>query len=166
MLDLVGSAIGLFGTTEVTFGLALGLAVARAWRRQRDAIVPLFIALTVVAEAVLKLAVAHPPPPDDRVRTVDLIPTLHVAFANSFPSGHVMRITFLATIARGLPLWIGTAAVVLMVVSRVYLAEHWLSDCVGGLAIGIVVAGLAYALIGRAREAPAWTGRPGAATRR
>jgi len=31
-------------------------------------------------------------------------------------------------------------AVLLMIASRLYLGEHWLSDCLGGLALGWLVA--------------------------
>jgi membrane-associated phospholipid phosphatase len=127
--------------------------------------VPLLIFVAVAIEAVLKLTLAHPPPPDESARTVALIPTVHVAFPNSFPSGHVLRVTFLAAIVRGVPGWIGVALVVLMIASRVYLAEHWLSDCIGGLALGLVAAGVGYALVPRRTE-DAFTGRPGQQRRR
>lgn len=139
-LDLVASLIGLAGQAELTIGIALGLAVARARASRRDGIVPLFIVLTIAIEAFLKIVVPHPPPPSDVARTVELLPSLHVPFANSFPSGHVARITFLSAIVRGVPTWVRVAAVVLMIASRLYLGEHWLSDCLGGLALGYLVA--------------------------
>ena len=128
---------------------------------------PLLIFVAVAIEAVLKLTLVHPPPPDDRFRTIELIPTVHVAFPNSFPSGHVMRVTFLAAIVHGVPSWISAALVLLMIASRVYLAEHWLSDCIGGLALGLVAAGVGYALFGRSGDGDrAAIGRPGAQRRR
>ena len=96
ILDLVGSIIGLFGLTEITVGLAFGLAVARARLSVRDGLVPLFIVAVIAIEAVLKLVIAHPAPPTDRSRTIELLPHVQVAFASSFPSGHVARLTFLA----------------------------------------------------------------------
>jgi membrane-associated phospholipid phosphatase len=167
ILDWIASAIGLLGIVEVTSGLALGMAVARWRRHQRDAFAPLLIFVAIAVEAVLKIAVAHSPPPGDLVRTVEIIPTLHAPFANSFPSGHVMRITFLAAITRSVPSWMSSAVVILMVLSRVYLAEHWLSDCVGGLVIGLITAGLAYAVFARPAETMSPPrGRPGGPTRR
>ena len=139
-LDVLGSIVGLFGLTEISVGLALGLAVARARRSARDGLVPLCIVAVIAIEALLKLAVAHPAPPSDRSRTIELLPHVQVAFASSFPSGHVARLTFLAAIVRGVPTWVRVLAVVLMILSRLYLGEHWLSDCLGGLALGWLVA--------------------------
>jgi membrane-associated phospholipid phosphatase len=139
-LDLFGSIIGLFGEVEFSVGLALGLAVARARLSVRDGLVPLFIVALIAIEAGLKLAIPHAAPPPERSRTVELLPHVQVAFASSFPSGHVARVTFLAGIVRGIPVWLRVLAVLLMIASRLYLGEHWLSDCLGGLAVGWLVA--------------------------
>ena len=142
-LDLLGSVAGLFGQAEVTAGIALGLAVARFRRDPRDALVPLLIVVTVVVEALLKTYVPQASLPAERVRTVELLPALHVPFAYSFPSGHVARTAFLLRIARGIPTWAVVAGVALMVATRVYLGEHWLSDTIGGLVLGLGVANVA-----------------------
>lgn len=142
-LDLVGSVVGLFGQAEVTAGIALGLAVARMRAHPRDAFIPLFIVLTVVIEAVFKTLVPQASLPADRSRTIELLPSLHVAFANSFPSGHVARSAFLLGIARGMPRWAIVTGIVLMVLTRVYLGEHWLSDTLGGAFVGLAVASFA-----------------------
>lgn len=126
---------------------------------------PLFLFVAVAIEFALKLVLSHPAPPDERVRTVALVPFFHVPLVNSFPSGHVLRTTFLAAIVRGIPGWISVTLVVLMFASRVYLGEHWLSDCIGGLVIGLVVAGVGYGAAGQ-REENVPVGRPGAARRR
>ena len=130
----------------MTVAIALGLAVARARRSPRDAFVPLLIVGVVAIEALLKLAIPHAPPPSERNRTIELLPHVQVAFASSFPSGHVARVTFLAGIVRGWPRWLPALVVVLMIASRLYLGEHWLSDCLGGLALGWLVAQVARRL--------------------
>jgi undecaprenyl-diphosphatase len=141
-LDLFASAVGIFGQAEVTGGIALGIAVARLRRRQRDAWVPLLLAAVLAAEVVLKTTVAQPLPPRDLSRTVELLPFAHVAFAGAFPSGHVARAAFLTGVAR-VPAWFAVSLLALMMVTRVYLAEHWPSDVLGGLLLGVLVAQVA-----------------------
>ena len=142
-LDLLGSVIGVFGNAEVTLGVALGIAVARWRHASPGAIVPLFIVVTLAVEILLKIVIPHPAPPADSARTLELLPHLHAPLANSFPSGHLARVSFLAGVVDGVPMWLRVFAVVLMFVSRMYLGEHWLSDCVGGMALGLLVATLA-----------------------
>jgi len=141
-LDLFASAVGVFGQAEVAGGITLGLAAARLRRRQRDAWVPLLLAGVLAVEFVLKTTVAQPLPPKELSRSVELIPFAHVAFAGAFPSGHVARAAFLAGVAR-VPAWVAVSLVALMMVTRVYLAEHWPSDVLGGLLLGVLVAQVA-----------------------
>lgn len=110
---------------------------------------PLAIGAVVLVETLLKLLVPHAPPPHERSRTVELLPFLQVPFANSFPSGHVARAAFLLRIADRIPGWVVLIGIVLMALTRVYLAEHWLSDTLGGAVLGLAVASLAL----RARDA-------------
>ena len=145
MLDVLGSVFGVLGRAEVCGGLALGLAVAR-WRRGSvDAWVPLLVVVVTLIEIAVKTTVPQAPPPEDLSRSDDVVPLLHVTFAGAFPSGHVARIAFLAGIAR-MPAWLAALGVALMMVSRVYLGDHWISDVVGGLFLGLLgaqVAGVA-----------------------
>jgi undecaprenyl-diphosphatase len=141
-LDVVSSAVSLLGQAEVTAGIALGLVVAR-WRRGLDtATVPLLLAVVTAIEVALKLTVPQLPPPEDLSRSVELVPFVHVPFAGAYPSGHVARIAFLAGVAR-LPPWLAVLGIGLMMVTRVYLADHWPSDVLGGLLLGLLVAQVA-----------------------
>ena len=141
-LDLSASAIGLLGQAEVTGGIALGLVVARLRRGSRDAWIPLLLVAVAAIEVGLKTVVAQPVPPPELSRTIELVPFAHVAFPGAFPSGHVARAAYLTGIAR-MPGWVAVAVVALMMVSRVYLAEHWPSDVLGGLLLGVLVAQVA-----------------------
>lgn len=138
-LDLLASAVSVLGQAEVTAGVALGLAVARRWRRLDTAAVPLLLAVVTAVEVALKLTVPQPPPPEELSRSVELIPFVHAPFAGAFPSGHVARAAFLAGIA-AVPAWFAVLVVALMMVTRVYLADHWPSDVLGGLLLGVLVA--------------------------
>jgi membrane-associated phospholipid phosphatase len=104
--------------------------------------VPLLIAVVVAVEVFAKSVVSQPVPPHELSRTVELVPFVHVAFAGAFPSGHVARSAFLFGVAR-LPKWIAVAALALMMVTRVYLADHWPSDVFGGLFLGLLIAQVA-----------------------
>jgi undecaprenyl-diphosphatase len=150
-LDLFASVFGMLGQAEVTVGLALGLTAARLWRRRRDAWVPLMLFAVVAVEIVLKMLTPQPLLPEELSRTVELLPFVHVDFAGAFPSGHVARTAFLAVVA-GVPRWLAIGGVAVMMLTRVYLADHWPSDVLGGLLLGLLVAEVALVAEGRLRR--------------
>ena len=132
----------MLGQSEVVGTIALGIAVVRLRARRTDWWMPLTLAVVVVAELVLKITIPQVPPPSELARTVPLLPFLEAPTAFSFPSGHVARVAFLVAVLRW-PAGVSALVVFTMALTRVYLAEHWPSDAVGGWLLGYGIAAVA-----------------------
>lgn len=112
-------------------------------------------------ELIGKVYIHHPAPPHLFYRGIfDFkFPTNYVHSQYSYPSGHVTRTAFLIIFVMGylflktdlkkqLPFQLLLAGVlVTMIISRIYLGEHWTSDTIGGLFLGGSFGLLAAALI-------------------
>jgi membrane-associated phospholipid phosphatase len=166
VLDLTGFLLTLLGEAQITGVIAVVLAV-RGWRRQREwGLGPLLLFVGVGLEVLLKYLLPQLGPPATFARHLhvpDVVrlssafllqvatpPMLrHIAPPYSFPSGHMLRATFLVTVAsKRQPSWrmVGLLVVGAMAVTRVYCNEHWVSDVVGGALLGWALAGAATAL--------------------
>jgi membrane-associated phospholipid phosphatase len=98
----------------------------------------------------LKVALDHPSPPEAFSRAFWNPLGVTIATPSSFPSGHVARVTYLAIIAaelvRARSVRIALAVLVAYTFwARIYIGNHWVSDAIGGLALGIA-AGCAAAM--------------------
>ena len=135
-LSIVYAAIG---------GIALLRAGARAW-----SVAPLGFLLLYPVELGMKMLVDQPNIPTPLHREV-AYPLVEVVLRGTFPSGHALRAAFLCTFAGllltprartfGLPLAIGIGAMLGIIgFTRVYLGDHWLTDVLGGIALGWSVA--------------------------
>ena len=114
------------------------------------AFIPLAVLIGGTAlEALLKTVLGHPGPPAELSRSLplpDWLTFLSPEFGNSFPSGHAFRATFLLGLALGgqrALVWLAAVFAVAIWISRLYAAEHWPSDVLGGILLGLVAAGIA-----------------------
>ncbi len=143
ILDVPLSVFSLLGSFEVTVVFVIALTFLAL---KRGGIIPyLFILFGFlnVFELMGKIWLFHPNPPHNFFR-YDIpfnFPSVYVQTGYSYPSGHVSRTLFLMVALivffrkRALTIFCFSFAVI-MILSRVYLGEHWASDTIGGLFLG------------------------------
>lgn len=161
-LDMPFSVLTLTGSSEIVLLIVLIILLLIYLRKKRLFFGIALILVIYLVEIFGKLLIYHPHPPTTWNRYVFSfrMPSSYFVKTNfSFPSGHMARSTFLILVlmfvifsitaskrARGLSLTIAILYLTSMVISRVYLGDHWFSDVFGGMLLGTSVAGVTLLL--------------------
>ncbi len=151
--DPLLSLFSLLGSAEVTVLIALGLASIKLLAKKIWSFFGWLVIFPIsLIEIIGKLVLFHPGPPALFHKTVveAKLPSFYIHTNFSYPSGHTTRTLFIVTVlfiviyfskrSRYFKV-ISSAALSLVafltILTRVYLGEHWLSDCLGGLLLGV-----------------------------
>jgi undecaprenyl-diphosphatase len=155
-LDYVFSVFTLLGSIELTT-LVLLVFCWWLWKHgQTHAALVLFFLFVFgnAVELAFKQRLEARPPELTFYRGVFGLTLLSVKTRYAFPSGHILRTTFLALVLGAflrarlarfswqIP-FVLTFFVLVMAYSRIYIGDHWFSDVLGGMAL----AGMLFAFV-------------------
>jgi membrane-associated phospholipid phosphatase len=158
--DVVFSFLSLPASVQISvawLGMLAVVATRRPWWRGRVAALAIVLVAGVALEVALKTLIDHPGP--HPARGVTVLGSGEVG-RGSFPSGHAFRGTtmafgtaLLAAGARRTPaLVVAAGYAALLSWTTVYLNQHWTSDVIGGVLLGITAAAIVAAVPAVARQ--------------
>jgi membrane-associated phospholipid phosphatase len=130
-------------TGSLPFFLAAMVLVYWLWDKRLGLFLGVLLLVSGAVNAYLKAFFGQPRPPSELHKPVPLT-------SNGFPSGHAQTTTAfwsaLALVRRGGWIPVAVVMVVLVALSRVYLGVHFVGDVLGGVAIGLALGLVGYAV--------------------